>query len=144
MPPKISRIFPEPTPGGTLKITRLPRDAPTPPKDPKGCPRDPHKTQKEPQRPQKNHPKQPKMLQRTSRDTSRAQKNDHPKEPQLKKGNRSNNQCASTTTDTTLKQHCIGNDLGPAECAERLDNSSCAFTIPSKTTSIGLARNSGI
>ena len=28
---------------------------------------------------------------------------------------------ASDSTDPTLKQHCVKNDLGPAECAERLN-----------------------
>ena len=46
-------------------------------------------------------------------------KNDTPKKPKLQKENRCNRHRANHSIDTTLKQRCVENDLGPAECAER-------------------------
>ena len=50
----------------------------------------------------------------------------HPKVPTLEKKNRCDRQRASSFTDATFKQHCFENDLGPAECAERLNKTDTA------------------
>ena len=52
---------------------------------------------------------------------------DTPKEPKLKIENRCNRHRHSDSTDATLKQHYVENDLGPAECAERLNKKSRSF-----------------
>ena len=70
----------------------------------------------------------PKRLQGTplgsTKASERQQKRhltDTPKEPKLKIENRCNRHRHSDFTNTTLKQHYVENDLGPAECAERLN-----------------------
>ena len=98
-------------------------------KDPQGT----QQQQKDVQRAQKvTQRKQmtPKRLQGTplgsTKASERQQKRhltDTPKEPKLKIENRCNRHRHSDSTDATLKQHYVENDLGPAECAERLNKS---------------------
>ena len=98
---------------------------------PKGPPRHPTAA-KTASNNSKSHPKDlqmtPKRLQGTPLASTKASKrhpkrhsNDTPKEPKLKIENRCNRHRHSDSTDATFKQHYVENDLGPAECAERLN-----------------------
>ena len=51
-----------------------------------------------------------------ARNNAKAHQNIQDDVPRLQEGH------ANDSTDTPLKQHCVKNDLGPAECAERLNN----------------------
>ena len=101
---------------------------------PKGPPRDPtavKRTSKDPKKSPKGPQMTPKRLQGTplgsTKASERQQKRhltDTPKEPKLKIENRCNRHRHSDSIDATLKQHYVENDLGPAECAERLNKNS--------------------
>ena len=127
---KASRTFPE-NPGnrprGAQGRSRRPLGSP---KDPQGTPQQPKGHPKSPKRSPKGPQMTPKRLQGTplgyTKASERQQKRhltDTPKEPKLKIENRCNRHRHSDSTDATLKQHYVENDLGPAECAERFNNS---------------------
>ena len=102
-------------PPGTLKgPPRHPTDTKRTPKTQKSHPKDPQVTPKEskgrPQDPQRP-PKTPKNAAKTT-----SQRNQNLIE------NRSKRHRDSDSTDATLKQYCVENDLSPAECAERVNN----------------------
>ena len=125
---KVSRNFPE-NPGNRTRAAQGgPRRPLGSPKDPQGTPQQPKQRPMTP----KSHPKDlqmtPKRLQGTPLASTKASKrhpkrhsNDTPKEPKLKIENRCNRHRRSDSTDATIKQHYVENDLGPAECAERLN-----------------------
>ena len=119
-------------PGKSRKsLPRRPGTSQEPPGSPKGPPRHPtaaKRTSKEPKKSPKGPQMTPKRLQGTplgsTKASERQQKRhltDTPKEPKLKIENRCNRHRHSDSTDATLKQHYVENDLGPAECAERLN-----------------------
>ena len=87
------------------------------PGDPKGAPKTPKKAPKGP-------PNEPQATPSAALGSPNAPKRHlkrHPKVPTLEKKNRCDRQRASSFTDATFKQHCFENDLGPEECAERLN-----------------------
>ena len=91
---------------------------------PKGLPEFPGKSRKSPpSRPRTSQEPQrrPQDPQRPPKGTQKSSQNDTPKKPKFKMENRCKRHRDSDSTDATLKQHYVENDLGPAECAERLN-----------------------
>ena len=103
-----------------------PRRSQETPGIPKGLPRHPTAAKTASNDPKKSPKGPPNDPQKTPRDAISIHKdlrhsNDTPKEPKLKIENRCNRHRHSDSIDATLKQHYVENDLGPAECAERLN-----------------------
>ena len=102
--------------------------AKVPPKNPQGTPKHPRGRR----RTSKCHPKYIQMISKTlqkepfghtkvSKRHEKHTQDDTPKKPKLKTENRCNRYRDSSSNDATSKQQCVENDLGPAECAERLN-----------------------
>ena len=109
---------------------RRPGTSQEPPGTPKGPPRHPtaaKRTSKDPKKSPKGPPydsqKHPRDALRTHKGVQKTPdentQNDTPKKPKLKMENRCKRHRDSDSTDATLKQHCVDNDLSLAECAER-------------------------
>ena len=124
-PTKTKKIIPKWNQTPSLNFLDFPSDPPQSdpeshttaqgrPNTPKGCPRDPHETPKKPQRPKKST----QSSQKCSRDAPRAQETFNQRNQNSKREIEALSIHASSSTDTTLKQYCVENDLGPAECAE--------------------------
>ena len=127
MSPRISRIpggRPHSDPEGHTAAQDRPKSSPGTdkgslgdPGDPKGVP----KTQKKAPKAPPNEPQATPSAAFGSPKASKRHLKRHPQVPTLEKKNRCDRQRASSFTDATFKQHCFENDLGPAECAERLN-----------------------
>ena len=121
---KASQKFPE-NPGNR------PRGAQGRPRRPLGSPKDPQGTQQTPNDSQKT-PRDALRIHKGLRKATKRHLTDTPKEPKLKIENRCNRHRDSDSIDATLKQHCVDNELGPAECAERLNKKITRAASPSQ------------
>mgnify|MGYP001233387209 CR=1 FL=1 len=126
---KASQNFPENLGNRPRGAQGRPRSALGTPKDPQGTPQQQEGRPKTPKTDSKHPRMTPKGIQGTPSGPTNASKrhakstqNDTPKKPKLQMENRCKRHRHSDSTDANLKQHCVDNDLGPAECAERLNN----------------------
>ena len=108
-------------PGTTEERPGTPKRPPRHPTAAKMTSKDPKKSPKAPPNDPKRTPSDALGIQKASKRHPKKHQKDTPKEPKLKMENRCKSHRDSDSTNATLKQHCVDNDLSPAECAERLN-----------------------
>ena len=113
-------------PGTTEERPGTPKRPPRHPTAAKMTSKDPKKSPKAPPNDPKRTPSDALGIQKASKRHPKKHQKDTPKEPKLKMENRCKSHRDSDSTNATLKQQCVDNDLSPAECAERLNNRSLA------------------
>ena len=143
----MSQKWSQKVPGISRKIPEI---SPETPKDVPGIPREPQRTpkarisnQKDLRRPPKVSPRTPNDPRRSPRDALRTHKSlqktpqEAPKttrnKPKIQIENRRKRHRDSDSTDATLKQDYVENDLGPAECAERLNKKALRASRQAET-----------
>ena len=108
-------------PGTTQERPGTPKGSPMYPTAAKITSKDPKKYPKAPPNEPKRTPRDAVGIQKASKRHPKNHQKDTPKEPKLKMENRCKSHRDRDSTNATLNQQCVDNDLSPAECAERLN-----------------------